>query len=739
MARAWLLFSIMTLGSGQLIYPDQIENMTDDQGRFSVSLPVNYNAPTLQTISNNQPVQIDQQFNQRPAPQFSPVKPAEGQLYSSTRVPLYSSTSPATSPETWSNHVTNIISRGITKFALDLDKAIVKTSGTSVSNYRENVIFSPLSVSVALSLVLLGSAGKTFDEVARILGLESGVDISQHSEIVHQMFGQLLAVMNYRIEGSNAPRVNSASGIFVQQGYPIRPEFRVISENSYQSEVINLDFRTKGREARNTINAWVKQQTMDKIDTILNEAPDPLTTVILLSALYFKGEWNQHFLGAMTKRKPFFIEPNNTVEVDMMYNGGNFPFYEDKSLGVKILALPYKGLEMSMYVLLPKAEGAAALKNFQDQLTPETIEDLINNMKNETCIVALPRMKLSSTLNLNEALNSLGLYSLFDPKTADLSLLSNGYGQAPLASFAPIPQPVPTSIPQAQAGPIPQPIPTSISQAQAGPVPQPFPTSIPQAQAAKPIPQLIPTSIPQASAQVPRQISPEQLPTTKFDEVLIFSRTGEHNNQGVINGARKNYFTYDDKVHGVSVEQWDTGFNIRKVGRVRRDTQNGRRRNESSRIAYITENDDLEKVEPKVGDEITKHVSLEENKYRFQNPEKHTKSRRRRQSRPVDQNFLRFLQTQNFPFYGLDNLRNSANLVNPGLYANEVLHKVEMDVTEKGTEAAATTAVLLRRDGNQKKLIANRPFMFFIRHDPTKLILFWGTVNMPTPSYAIVR
>lgn len=30
----------------------------------------------------------------------------------------------------------------------------------------------------------------------------------------------------------------------------------------------------------------------------------------------------------------------------MMYNGGNFPFYEDKLLGVKILALPYKGLEV---------------------------------------------------------------------------------------------------------------------------------------------------------------------------------------------------------------------------------------------------------------------------------------------------------------------------------------------------------------------------------------------------------
>lgn len=47
-------------------------------------------------------------------------------------------------------------------------------------------------------------------------------------------------------------------------------------------------------------------------------------------------------------RKEFFIEPNDTVEVDMMYNGGNFPFYEDKTMGVKILALPYKGLEVNI-------------------------------------------------------------------------------------------------------------------------------------------------------------------------------------------------------------------------------------------------------------------------------------------------------------------------------------------------------------------------------------------------------
>ncbi|XP_070151687.1 serine protease inhibitor 28Dc isoform X2 [Polyergus mexicanus] len=658
MAGMWLMFGLLVLAGGQIVYPDQYH-----QGRAPVtgSQPANY--PALQTVSNSQTVQI-QQSNQESAPRYSVAIRETAQINSTTQLPFYPSVSPTANPtinpllENWDNHVNNIISRGLMKFSLDLNRAIYNTKDTSMANQRENVIFSPLSIAVALSLVLLGSAGRTFDEVSRVLGLESGVDISQHSEIVHQTFGQLLDIANYRIEGSNKPRVDSASGVFVQEGYPIRPEFRAISMDVYKSEVINLDFERKGKEAKDIINNWVKERTMGKIDGILNSVPDPTTMVILLSALYFKGEWNQHFLEGMTQKKEFFVEPNDTIGIDMMYNGGNFPFYEDKSLGVKILALPYKGLEMSMYVLLPKVEGATALKNFQDQLTVETIENLISNLKNQTCIIGFPRMKLSSTLSLNSALQSLGLRSLFDAKAADLSLLSSGYGQNTAAA-----------------------------------------------------------PILHMSPHISRQVSPEQL-SSKTNEYLIFSRDnfGDNNSQSMSNGARANFF------------------------RARRNVLDEKQRNvTSSRTMYVTENDSLEKVTAKISHENTRYVSLEENKYRFQNAEKKTKNRKRRQSRPIDENFLRFMQSKNFPSYGLDNLRHSANLVNPGLFADEVLHKVEMDVTEKGTEAAATTGILLRRDGNQKKLIANRPFLFFIRHDPTKLVLFWGTVNAPVPNYAIVR
>lgn len=186
--------------------------------------------------------------------------------------------------------------------------------------------------------------------------------------------------------------------------------------------------------------------------------------------------------------------------------------------------------------------------------------------------------------------------------------------------------------------------------------------------------------------------------------------------------VKRNYFAYEDTVRGLTVQQWYNGFNITRA----RNGRHSRKVPLKSRNSYSVEGS-----EP---NNDAKIVNLESNKYRFQ--EKIVKDRSRRQSRPINKDFLAFLKQINVPSFGLDELRNSANLVNPHLFASNVLHKVEIDITEKGTEAAAATGVILERDGSQKKLIANRPFIFFIRHDPSRLVLFWGTLNTPTPNFA---
>lgn len=79
----------------------------------------------------------------------------------------------------------------------------------------------------------------------------------------------------------------------------------------------------------------------------------------------------------------------------------------------------------------------------------------------------------------------------------------------------------------------------------------------------------------------------------------------------------------------------------------------------------------------------------------------------------------------------LDAVRNRKDLVNPHLYADEVLHKVDLEINERGTEGGAATAITLNRSGTSVVFRVDAPFMFLIRHDPTHIPLFYGVVFEP--------
>ena len=68
-----------------------------------------------------------------------------------------------------------------------------------------------------------------------------------------------------------------------------------------------------------------------------------------------------------------------------------------------------------------------------------------------------------------------------------------------------------------------------------------------------------------------------------------------------------------------------------------------------------------------------------------------------------------------------------------GLFLSTVAHKAFVEVNEEGTEAAAATVAIasfcmMRR---QQHFTADHPFLFFIRHNKTKSILFLGRFSSP--------
>jgi serpin B len=72
-----------------------------------------------------------------------------------------------------------------------------------------------------------------------------------------------------------------------------------------------------------------------------------------------------------------------------------------------------------------------------------------------------------------------------------------------------------------------------------------------------------------------------------------------------------------------------------------------------------------------------------------------------------------------------------------GLMIDDVLHKAFADVHEKGTEAAAATAVVTKLSEPPPRpkatFRADHPFIFFIRETQTGTILFMGRVTDPLP------
>jgi serpin B len=79
-------------------------------------------------------------------------------------------------------------------------------------------------------------------------------------------------------------------------------------------------------------------------------------------------------------------------------------------------------------------------------------------------------------------------------------------------------------------------------------------------------------------------------------------------------------------------------------------------------------------------------------------------------------------------FTGMAEPENAA-----GLFISAVIHKAVVDVNEEGTEAAAATAVVMKRS-MPPRFIADHPFLFFIRDKKTGSILFVGRMANPVAS-----
>ncbi|XP_037613112.1 leukocyte elastase inhibitor-like isoform X2 [Sebastes umbrosus] len=306
------------------------------------------------------------------------------------------------------------LSKANTDFSLALLKKFGDVDKTA------NVFYSPFSISSALAMVMLGSRGNTSTQMSECLKTQDVQDD------VHVSFAQLLTELNK----ADAPYALSvANRLYGEQSYQFVEDFLGLTKKHYSAELESVDFATSSEAARLNINEWVLQQTQGKIKDLLAEGVvDELTRLVLVNAIYFKGNWNKQFRETETRDAQFNLNKNDTKSVKMMHQKSKFPVTYIPEANCQILEMPYKGKELSMLIFLPNQieDSTTGLEKLESQLTYENfVEWTRPDMMDETEIrVGLPRFKMEESYDLKNVLVSMGMVDAFDMSMSDFSGMS---------------------------------------------------------------------------------------------------------------------------------------------------------------------------------------------------------------------------------------------------------------------------------------------------------------------------
>ena len=329
----------------------------------------------------------------------------------------------------------------------------------------ENLLLSPYSIQSALAMTYAGADGDTRTEMARVLhfpdddaqladafgalrnALNDAVEKSNHA--------QADIIDSYRREAANVPQeiqdlkkestrmppeylaqmqreaeqrarddvktaqaldphpteLRVANRLFGQQDFAFRPTFLDFTRDRYGAPLQPLDFKTASESARDTINAWVADQTKNKITDLLpSGSVGPGTRLVLVNALYFKAPWQDKFDKKMTEELVFKVRGRQKTEVPTMYN------YEEcgyaKVRGYTAVTLPYLGGDLQLLILLPDADnGVDALAA---ALTPDLLRRCAK-LNQDDIRLWLPKFKFEPpTIKLADELKALGLRQAFD-------------------------------------------------------------------------------------------------------------------------------------------------------------------------------------------------------------------------------------------------------------------------------------------------------------------------------------
>jgi len=270
-----------------------------------------------------------------------------------------------------------------------------------------NVVLSPVSAALDLSMVLNGADDQTRQEMLSALSL-SGWELSA----INEANAQLIKVIR---TPANSITLSVADSLWADsRRVTLRPGYVKQTQAWYDAEMTDIDFSDP--TAATQINGWASKETHGRIAKVIDRI-DPADLLLLLNAVYFKGQWTHKFDKAQTQQRDFTLAGGSIKPVPRMAQSGRFDYFETPQL--QAVRLSFGDGDLAMEVLLPaKSSSLGAL---EAQLTAEHWTNWQAQYAPRSGTIELPRFELKSNYRLNEPLQALGMTRAFHPDGAQLT------------------------------------------------------------------------------------------------------------------------------------------------------------------------------------------------------------------------------------------------------------------------------------------------------------------------------
>ena len=281
---------------------------------------------------------------------------------------------------------------------------------------RDNVFFSPLSISLTMAMSYAGARQQTATEMA------SALRFRLPDSKLHSGLNKVLLHFDDVSAGEHPMSLQLNQVSWLEQTTTLLPAYLDQLALYYGAGVYQTDFIQQPEQARQAINQWVAEQTQDKINELLPEGSvSPDTRLALLNTIYFQANWAQPFAPESTEAAPFYQLSGSSEQVPMMRQTAIRAGYSEGA-GYQAMRLPYANPNFSMLLLLP-AEGN--FNAFEQQLTTARLDAIRVELSEHLVDLEMPKFELNQQLNLTSALQDFGMQEAFQADVADFSGISD--------------------------------------------------------------------------------------------------------------------------------------------------------------------------------------------------------------------------------------------------------------------------------------------------------------------------